>query len=62
MSRLLLNTKIEEATINGLVKAASYAVRGKIVTRSAQLAERLKQGEKLPFKKLLLVILVTLMH
>ncbi len=53
MSRLLLNTKIEEATINGLVKAASYAVRGKIVTRSAQLAERLKQGEKLPFKKII---------
>jgi alanine transaminase len=45
--------KIDESTINPLVKAASYAVRGKIVTRAAQLSERLKNSNDLPFKKII---------
>jgi alanine transaminase len=51
---IVSKTKIDEHTINALVKAASYAVRGKIVIRSAQLAEKLKKPDHgLPFKKVI---------
>lgn len=51
---ILHKTKIDESTINSLVKAASYAVRGKIVTRAGQLSEKLKTpNHGLPFKKII---------
>ncbi|RYG97754.1 aminotransferase class I/II-fold pyridoxal phosphate-dependent enzyme [archaeon] len=46
-------TRIDISTISPLVKAASYAVRGRIVARSAHLAEQLKKDPaSLPFKKI----------
>jgi alanine transaminase len=51
---VLSKTKIDEATINRLVKAASYAVRGKIVARSAELQKQLTADpSSLPFKKII---------
>ena len=42
--------RIEKSTISSLVKAASYAVRGPIVTRSMELKEALTKTNTLPFK------------
>lgn len=51
-SALLFRTRIEEATINNFVKNASYAVRGRLVLRGAQLQEKLKKEPKsVPFEK-----------
>ena len=51
---VIQKTKIDESTINSLVKAASYAVRGRIVSRSAELQEKLKQANhNLPFNKII---------
>lgn len=45
-----MRSRIEYTTINSLVKAASYAVRGPIVTRSLEITEQLKKtGHGLPF-------------
>eukprot|EP01031_Cornospumella_fuschlensis_P017482 gene17482-21382_t len=45
--------RIDISTISPLVKAASYAVRGRIVARSAQLAEQLKRDpSSVPFKRI----------
>jgi len=44
---------LNEATVGANVKNTEYAIRGLIVQRADELAERLKKGEKLPFKKLL---------
>lgn len=51
--RLLFRTRVEESTINNLVKKAAYAVRGRLVLRGAQLQEQLKrEPEKVPFDKI----------
>jgi len=47
MQRLGLNT------ISKTVKEASYAVRGAIVSRAAELGNDLKAGKKLPFKEII---------
>lgn len=48
-----MTSRITIETISPLVKAASYAVRGKIVARAAQLAQQLKTNpSSLPFKKI----------
>lgn len=50
----MVRTRIDEATINNLVKSASYAVRGRLVLRGAQLSEKLKaEPQSVPFKKLI---------
>eukprot|EP01039_Chlorochromonas_danica_P004293 gene4293-4713_t len=49
----MATSRITIDTISPLVKAASYAVRGKIVARAGQLAQQLKSNpESLPFKKI----------
>lgn len=46
-------TRVSEQTINSLVKAASYAVRGRIVSRSAELQQQLRTpNHGLPFDKI----------
>ena len=46
-------SRVRYDTINPLVKAAEYAVRGPIVARSAELAQQLKDGKELPFKRII---------
>ena len=54
MSSVINKTRIDESTINSLVKAASYAVRGKVVTKAAQLSDTLKNpNHNLPFNKVI---------
>lgn len=49
------DSRIDENTINSLVKSASYAVRGKIVGLAAQIAEKIKNDPKhgYPFNKII---------
>ncbi len=44
---------LNKDTIGDNVKKTEYAIRGYIVQKADELSERLKKGEKLPFKKLL---------
>lgn len=44
---------LNKDTIGQNVKNTEYAIRGYIVQKADELSERLKKGEKLPFKKLL---------
>src|SRR4051812_6050057 len=45
--------RLEHGSISALVKAASYAVRGPIVTRSLELSNQLKENpSSLSFKKI----------
>jgi len=48
-----MSTRIRYESINPLVKAAEYAVRGPLVTRAGELAQQLKEGKKLPFNKII---------
>ncbi len=51
---MLDSTKVLRAdTIGQNLKNTEYAIRGYIVQKAEELTERLKRGEKLPFKKLL---------
>jgi len=48
-----LSSRVELSNLNALVKAAQYAVRGKIVHRSDELNAMLKKGKKLPFQQII---------
>lgn len=49
-----MQSRIEASTISGLVKAASYAVRGPIAIKSLELAAQLSKGNaNLPFDKII---------
>ncbi len=45
--------RLSLGTISKTVREASYAVRGAIVSRAAELGNDLKQGKKLPFKEII---------
>ena len=44
---------LNEETVGQNIKNTEYAIRGYIVQKADEISERLKKGEKFPFKKLL---------